>query len=67
MKWVHLVKRGAYKDFVGKTEGKRRLRRLAPRWGIILKWFLFKPFGKAWTVLAWLRIGTGSLPFCRLL
>jgi hypothetical protein len=46
--------------------GKLRAR-LAPRRGIILKWFLVKSFGRAWTVLLWLRIGTGSLPFYRLL
>jgi hypothetical protein len=43
-------RRGAYRDLVGRPEGKRRLGRPRCRWGIILK-----------RGFIWLKIGTSGV------
>jgi hypothetical protein len=52
-------RRGAYMILVGKSEGKRPFGRPRRKWDdnilILRKWD-----GGAWTVLIWLRIGTGG-------
>jgi hypothetical protein len=51
--------RNAYSILVGKSEGKRPLRRPSVDWKV-LKWMLGKLGGKVWTGLIWLRIETSG-------
>jgi hypothetical protein len=53
-------KRNAYRILLGKPEGKRSQLDLDIGERIILKWILEKKDGMVWTVLIWLRIGTGG-------
>jgi len=53
-------RRGAYRVFVGRPEGKYHLENLGTDGRIILKWILKKWDWEAWTALIWLRIGTGG-------
>jgi hypothetical protein len=52
-------KRGAYRIFVGRPEGRRPLGRPRRRWEDIIKMNL-QEVGWAWTGFSWLRIGTGG-------
>ena len=52
-------RRGAYRVFVGRPDGKNHLEDLCVD-GRILKWIFKKWDGEAWTGLIWLRIGTGG-------
>ena len=52
-------RRGVYRVLMRIPEGKRSLRNPGVDERIILKWTLRKWDGVAWTVLIWLRIGTG--------
>jgi len=51
-------RRGVYRVFWGRSEGRRPLGRPWVRW--ILKWILKKLDVMAWTGLIWLRIGAGG-------
>jgi len=51
-------RRGVYRVFVGKREGKRPLGRPRHRWRIILRWICMKWDVGAWTGSIWLKIGT---------
>jgi len=53
-------RRGVYRVFVGKPEGKRPFWRPRRRWKIIFKWILRKWDVRVWTGSSWLRIGTGG-------
>ena len=53
-------RRGAYRVLVGKTEGKRPLRRHRPRWEGSINMDLQEVGWGAWTGLIGLRIGTGG-------
>jgi hypothetical protein len=53
--------RNAYKIFVEKSEGQRRLGRTRHRWkDKILEWILRKQGGKVWIGCIWLEIGTSG-------
>jgi hypothetical protein len=52
---THGNKRNAYRNLVGKSEGKRPLGSPRRPWELIVKWILYK---HEWTGLIWLRIGT---------
>jgi hypothetical protein len=65
MRWAAHVartgdRRGVYRVWVGRPEGKRPLDDLRIDGRIILKWSFKKWDGKAWTGLIWLRIWTGG-------
>jgi len=65
MKWAERVtrmveRRGVYRVLVGKPEGKRSLGRPRRRWEGNIKLDLHEVEWGAWTVLIWLRIGTGG-------
>jgi hypothetical protein len=51
---------GAYRIFVGRPEGRRRLGRPRRRWEDNIKMDLQEGGWVAWTGLIWLRIGTGG-------
>jgi hypothetical protein len=54
-------RRGAYRDLVGKPEGRRPLGRPRRRWEDNIKMALREVgWGGAWTGSIWLRIGTGG-------
>ena len=54
-------RRGAYRVFVGKPEGKRPLGRPRRRWGDNIRINFQKvEWGGAWTGLIWLRTGVGG-------
>ena len=54
-------RRGAYKVFDGvRPDGKRHLEDPALDGRIIFRWIFKKWFGETWTVMIWLRIGTGG-------
>jgi hypothetical protein len=52
--------RGAYSTLVGRPEGRRPLGRPRRRWEDNIKMDLQEVGWGAWTVLIWLRIGTGG-------
>ena len=54
-------RRGIYRVFVGKPEGKRPLGRPRCRWEDILRWIFKKGDVELWTGSNWLRIGTGGM------
>jgi hypothetical protein len=51
---------GAYRDLVGKPEGRRPLGRPRLRWEDNIKMDLREVGWVAWTGSMWLRIGTGG-------
>jgi hypothetical protein len=53
-------RRGAYRDLVGKPEGRRPLERPRCRWEDNIKMDLREVGWGAWTRSIWLRIGTGG-------
>jgi len=53
-------KRGVYRVFVGKPEGKRPLRRPRRRWEDNIKTDLQEVGCGVWIGSSWLRIGTGG-------
>jgi hypothetical protein len=53
-------KKNAYRLLVGKSEGKRPLRRLDVSGWIILVWILESWDGVMWAGLVWLRMGTNG-------
>jgi hypothetical protein len=53
-------RRSAYGVLVGKPEGKRPLGRPSRIWEDNIKLNLQEPGWREWTVLIWLRIGTGG-------
>ena len=53
-------RRGVYRILVGKTEGKRPLRRPKRRWEDNIKMVLQKVGCGVWSGSGWLRIGTGG-------
>jgi hypothetical protein len=53
-------RRGAYRIFVGRPEGRNHLEDPGVDGTIILNWIFKKWDGGAWIVLMWLRIGTGG-------
>jgi hypothetical protein len=65
MRWAgHVIgigeRRGVYRVLVGKPEGKRSLERPRRRRDDIIKMNLQElGWGRTWTGLGWLRIGTG--------
>ena len=49
-------RRGAYRGFVGRPEGKRPLVRPGRRWQLYIKVYLFEKWdGGSWDVLIWPR------------
>jgi len=54
------MRRGVYRGFVGKPEGKRPLRRLRCRWEDNIRMDLQEVGWGGWTGSRWLRIGTGG-------
>jgi hypothetical protein len=52
--------RGVYRVLVGKTEGKRPLRRSRRRWLENIKTYLQEVGRGVWIGLSWLRIESGS-------
>jgi hypothetical protein len=52
--------RGAYRDLVGRPEGRRLLGRSRLRWEDNIKMDLQEVGWGAWTGLIWLRIGAGG-------
>jgi hypothetical protein len=65
MRWAGHVacigeRRGAYRVLLVKPLRKRPLGRLGVDGRIVLKLFLNKSFGRAWTGLIWPRIGAGD-------
>jgi hypothetical protein len=59
---TYVERRGAYKVLAGKPERKRPLGRPRHQWEDKIKMDLQEVGGGggAWTVLSWLRIGTGA-------
>jgi hypothetical protein len=57
-------RRGAYRDLVEKSEGKRTLGRPSRRWEDNIKLDLQELGLREWTVLIWLRIWTGGGLLC---
>ena len=62
MRWAGHVagmgeRRGAYRDLVWKSVGKRQLERTSVDGRIILRWIFRKWDVGAWTGLIWFRIG----------
>jgi hypothetical protein len=53
-------RRGAYRNLVGKPEGRRPLGRPRHRWEDNIKMDLREVGWGAWTGSIWLRIGTGG-------
>jgi hypothetical protein len=53
-------RRGAYRGFVGKPEGKRPLGRPRHRWEDTIKMDLQEVEWREWTELIWLRIMIGG-------
>ena len=53
-------RRGVYRVFVWKREGKRQLGRPRRRWEDNIKMSLRKWYVGVWTGWSWLRIGTGG-------
>jgi hypothetical protein len=53
-------RRGAYRVLVRRPEERDHLEDTGVDGWIILKFFLKKRDGEAWTGLIWLRIGTGG-------
>jgi hypothetical protein len=51
--------RGAYRILAGRPEGRRPLGRPRRRWEDNIKMDQEVGWGRAWTGLIWLRIGTG--------
>jgi len=51
-------RRGAYRVFVGKPEGKSYLEDLGMDGCSVLKWICKKWDGEVWIGLVWLRMGT---------
>jgi hypothetical protein len=65
MRWAgHVARmeegRGVYRILVGKPEGKRPLGRSRRRWEDNIKMEFKKGDVGVWTVLSWLRLGTGG-------
>jgi hypothetical protein len=52
-------RRGTYRSFVGRPEGRNHFQDLGVDGRIILKW-IFKKWNEAWTEFICLRIGTGG-------
>ena len=52
--------RGAYRTLVGKPERRRPLGRPRRRWEDNIKTDFFRSGMRAWSVLIWLRVGTGG-------
>jgi hypothetical protein len=52
--------RGAYRNLVGRPEGRRALGRPRRRWEDNIKMDLQEVRWGAWTGLIWFRIGTGG-------
>jgi hypothetical protein len=55
-------RRGSYRVFVRRANGKDHLENLSMDGRIILRWIFSKWDGEAWTGLTWLRTGTGGGP-----
>jgi hypothetical protein len=55
-----MERRGAYRALLGKPEGSRPLGRPRRRWEDNIKIDLREVGWGAWTVLIWLRTGTGG-------
>ena len=53
-------RRGVYRVWVGKPEGKRQLGRPRCRWEDNIKMDLQEMECEVWTGLIWIRIGTGG-------
>ena len=69
MRWVELIarmgeRRGAYRIFMGRPDGRRPLGSPRADGRIILKWTFNTWDGEAWTKLMWLRVGRGN-GFCK--
>jgi hypothetical protein len=65
MRWAGHVarmreRRGVYRVFMGKREGRRSLIRPRHRWEDNIRWISSKWNVGAWTGSSWLRIGTGG-------
>jgi hypothetical protein len=65
MRWAwHVARMGekesAFRNLVGKPEGKRPLERPRRRWVNNIKMALREEDGVIWTALIWFRIGTSG-------
>jgi len=54
------MRTGVYRDLVGKSEGKRPLRRPRLDGSIILRWIFRKWDVEIWTGSSWIRVETGG-------